>query len=581
MSRADLPGHSVLRAILWLQWKLWRRRWERENAFLKVIGVLRRVLAIPIAILSFSITFFISIQFASLDSMQPIAIEGIVLCLAYLYIRIMGLWMSLQQSDGLALDQMLHLPIHFRSVLVLNFTLAQLTFSNVLFIPAFIGYVIACTLFLDVSNLVLIAVILSFVLCVAALLHQFHAWLVSSVVNKSRRMSFAYLLFFVVVLAVQIPNFYFTFTNKQNETEPAHAVIEDASAPSDSSTGQSVSVPGQESDTSIAEHEPQTHWSHGWISSGKQDEFVMPWWSVSASFGFLLLGLLSLNRNYRSFVARYRDGHQPRQRRTATVTTGVARPKRTSIARNQTVSIAQVTLKSWIRSPYGKLTLLSPLFFLFVIPLIWMNNPGILNSQYLPLLALGVVALAGTPTTLSCNIFAFDRLGFGLYVFSGVNLNHLVLGKCGALFVPFFVYFAVILSLCLLVGSIGFSYFIATIFQCGVVFTINCILGVFWSVRHAYGVSLQSMKSQSGASANFGAFLLELLVVLAIVGLAWLTLSQDRALNSDGMVFPLFLVVSFAELVIAIGFAVVVLHSLTRSVANRVERILERIAVSD
>ena len=190
--------------------------------------------------------------------------------------------------------------------------LSQLTLSTVMFVPAFVGLAIACTVALDVRNFVLIPASLSLVLCVAAILYQAQGWITSAMGTKRHRVLIGYLVFTVMIAVTQAS--YVVYLTRQVASEP-----EATEATATSSDPRYEGVRVEEADQATREETGLSRelLSLGWVTRGSADGHDrFPWLPVVAMIGLLALAMLSLRRSYRATVARYRHGQ-----------TGIARPQ--------------------------------------------------------------------------------------------------------------------------------------------------------------------------------------------------------------------------------------------------------------
>ena len=575
---ATLSRRGYVSAIFWLRWKLWRRRWHRQGPLLKAIGVIGTVIAIPLCALSFLIALGIGIVALPTASPTFVAITWAVSLSFFIYLRIMGLWFSLQQDDGLAFDRLLHLPIPFNTVFYINFVLSQISFSNLFFLPAFVGLAIASALVLPSGNVVLVPAVLAFALCVAAFLHQFHNWLLLSMVNKRSRMVWAYVLFLAVIVIAQLPNLFLMLSQNPEKTSQTQTQTEliVAEIVKEHSVDDEGSV--TERATPVREVSSE-HWSSGWILTAASAESKLPWWTVTATVGLFGLAFLSLRRSYRSTLARYRDGQQASKKATTRGTSERDRSRSLGIARSPIFAVFNITIKSWLRSAYGKMVLLSPVVLLMLIPLLLFRSPALFESDLLPLMLIGAVAFIGAPAGLVCNLFAFDRLGFRLYLFAGIDLKYVLLGKFLALLVVFSLFAILVFALAIVLTSISLSQLLGTVFQSGLIFVACCIVGVIWSARYPYAVSFTSMKAHGG-TANALAVLAELLLTASMVLIAFFVLKMDNAVDASGGV-SVYLVVSALEFMVILVVAGFLLKPLATYVVERSNHILEAVAIEN
>lgn len=221
------PSWGRLRTVAWLRWRLWQRRWHREGALLRGLGVLVTFLAVVVGGLSFLLAFVGGIAVLPDAEPKAVVVTWAVLIVSFLVVRVIGVLGGLQLGEELPLDRFLHLPFAPLQVYALNFVLSQLTLSTVVFLPAFLGLAVACTIALDVRNAVLVPASLALALCVAALVYQLQGWLLGAVVNRRRRAASGYLLLTVALLGMQAVDLSVRH-ERQAQREAAEAVAKDA-----------------------------------------------------------------------------------------------------------------------------------------------------------------------------------------------------------------------------------------------------------------------------------------------------------------------------------------------------------------
>ena len=576
---AAMSQRGYIGAVFWLRWKLWRRRWHRQGPLLRAIGVLGTIIAIPVSVLSFFLALGLGVLILPTASPTFIAITWVVLLSFFIYVRIMGLWISLQHDDGLAFDRLLHLPIRFDTVFYINFGLSQIAFSNLFFLPAFLGLAIACAVVLAPGNAVLIPAVLAFALCVGAILQQFQNWLLLSMVNKRKRMVWAYMLFFFVILAAQVPNFYFALTQEPASTKRAQPdtelivaeIVREHSIADDEKSSDEGHMDLNEISSD--------HWSSGWILTASTARSALPWWTSASTLILLGLAFLSLRRSYRSTLARYRDGQDGNKKVVTKAPSDQQSSRDLRIAKSPIFAVFNVTLKSWVRSAYGKMNLLTPFIFLVLLPVLLMRYPALFEPTSLPLLLIGAVAFIGAPVGLVCNLFAFDRLGFRLYLFAAMNLKYVLLGKFLALFLVFSVIALIVFTLAIAMTSISISHLLGTVLQTMLLFIGCCVVGIVWSARYPYAVSFTSMKAHGGMATAL-AVLVELILMGLVIWIASYLLEIDAAQDASSGI-PVYFLVSLLEFSVFLVLAGLMLKPLANYVVDRSNHILDAIAIEN
>ena len=567
-----------LRTVVWLRWKLWQRRWHREGRWLRGLGVLATGLAVVTGCLSFLLALGLGIFLLPKAEPFIVLITWVMLLVILVVFRVSGVVASLQRGEGLPLENLLHLPFAPHQVFLLNFALSQLTLSTVIMVPALVGLGIASTVALDFRNAVLIPASLALVICVAAVLYQVQGWIASAVANKPHRVLIGSVLLGALLLLTQAPGLYSMHQlGQERASQQEEATVE--VTPSDQREDIAVGLarratlhPGE-----------LNRWTRGWVAYGSVDGLdITPWRSVVGMVALLLIAVLSLGRSYKATLAHYRDGYPraARARRARAVRQRPRRRARRSLT-SPVAAIARVTLRQWLRSVRGKMVLLSPLLLAFFSTVLWIQFPGLVDSDTLPLTAIVVVTLVGMPLALSCNLFAFDGHGFCLYRFAGVPARTLLLGKCLALLPVFATLAGAVLALVTLLGSMAGTHALATVLQAGIVFVACCMLGSTFSIRLPYAVSHASMSSSGMYSAGLLALLAESVVLVLLILIAERALAIEEALQEVGHDFPVYLALSMIEF----GLSVVAFRALlgrqARQLVERSDQILDAVTVTD
>ena len=223
---------------------------------------------------------------------------------------------------------------------------------------------------------------------------------------------------------------------------------------------------------------------------------------------------------------------------------------------------------------------MSPLFLVLLVPLLWLNFPATFEPDMLPLVLMAVMALVGAPIGLAGNLFAYDRLGFRLYLFTGFDLRNVLLGKFFALSALFVVFGCFTLVLAGVLSPIPILHLLASGFQAGVIFLGCCVLGIVWSARYPYAVSFTSMKAHGG-SATALAFVAELCFAASAIWIASRVLAMDIALEAAGRGFPLYFIVSVLEFLMFLAAAGFLLKPLASLVTARSNHILDAVSVEN
>ena len=203
-----------LRTIAWLRWRLTVNQWRKGgkiNAVVSMIvagvGAVASVAALFVGILV-GVLLFPRMQADSLLFMWDI------LVLAFLFFWLMGVITDLQRSEVLSLDKLMHLPVSLGGAFLLNYFSSWLSLSLVLFLFSTLGLSIALVFTKGLAMLVLFPLVISFVLMITAVTHQFREWLNLLMVNKRRRRAIIMAVTASFILLAQLPNLINVFARR-------------------------------------------------------------------------------------------------------------------------------------------------------------------------------------------------------------------------------------------------------------------------------------------------------------------------------------------------------------------------------
>ena len=575
MGRRTLIWTTHLRTVVWLCWRLWQRRWERQGSGYRSLGSLAVSLAVLAGCLSFLLALVLGWALLPQANHDTVLLTWAGVIAAFVFTRVIGAFGDLQRGDGLPFDNLLHLPFSLHQVFLLNFALSQLTPATVIFLPAFLGLAIACTVALDVGNLVLIPASLSLILCVAAVMYQVQGWVTSAAGTKRRRVLIGYFVCTVLVAVLQMSYFLYMTQGVASEPEATDAIAT-------SSEPASRGVPPGEAGQAITEAPGlSSGWlPRGWVSHGASDgQDRFPWLSVVGMAGLLTITILSLRGGYRSTLARYRHGQ-----------TAAARPRAEQQGRrvkarrgrgSPAVAIALVSLKHWFRSVRAVMECLPTLGLLAVFAYLWFRSPVEIDPYTLPLTVIGIMAMFCAPMELARNLFGFDGYGFRVYRFAGVPARTMLLGKYLALMPLFGLVAGAVLTVSAWLQSMLPTHILGTVLQGGIVFVACCMVGGEFSLSSPQSVSSTSPANRTGCATAFLLLLARLALTATLVLVAWPAIALERKFVEAGHAFPVYLLVSMVEFGLTIVAFRLWLGRQARVLDERSDYILEAVSVTE
>ncbi len=495
---------------------------------------------------------------------------------AFVLCSLLGVSGSLQQGEKLPLDNLLHLPFSLRQVFVLNFVVSQLTLTTIIFVPAFLGLAVACTVALDARNFVLIPASLSLFVCLAAVMQHVQQWVTSAMVTKRRRVLIGTLVGMLLMVAMQTAYILYLTQRSDSETEVTEAEVT-------SSESGSEGVPlGEAGQVIVQELEVSSHWlSRGWVTPASSDgRGSFPWLSVVGTAVFIAIAILCLRGGYGVTLARCRDGQTASARpRVAAERQGrrISRRARAS----PVVAIARITIKHWLRSVRGLIDGLPALVLLVLIGFIWLGSPDEPDPYTVPITVVAFMSMFCAPTELARNLFGLDGRGFRVYRFAGVPARTLLLGKYLALLPVFILLAGALLTVSAVFASMLPTHVLGTVLQGGIVFLACCAIGGAFSMSSPHAVSPTSTTNRAGCATAFLLTVAKLAVTALLLLIAWPAVIVEQGFAEDGHGFPLYLVVSMIEFALAVIAFHVFLGRQARELDWRADQILDAVSVTE
>ena len=413
--------------------------------------------------------------------------DGIVVFFTFMWV--IHVATDLQRSDAITFDRILHLPVSFAEVFVINYlsTLASIHF--ICMSSACFGFILGSCYSIGPVAILISLPFVAFLMAVTSLTYQFQGWLATLMSNPRRRQFVMIIIPIVIVVFTQIPALITTFYagrfshRVEPQLSPPTVVIPSPAPPIETSEMSSPTlVEGETEGTSSQEGaetpevavQPQVQPAVeqrrqfakfleivGWVNlvfpplwmAGCVQSIVAGTWHVLwLTLTLVGVALLSLRRNYRQTLRFYlgetdsRAGanQDPNPQRAPEVVSKEALPvlsdrsqtKLTMIewqiplVHESTSAITTMTWQSMKRAPEAKIYLLLP----FVAPFVMFGVLQSIGLSKIDELKAGIVVgfsalVLLILTGILGNQFGYDRSGFRAFVLSPIRRDRILLGR--------------------------------------------------------------------------------------------------------------------------------------------------------
>ncbi len=460
-----------LRAFLWLRWRL------RVNSFRKA-GAVNAVLVAVLAVLGLCLAgvLFVSCLLVGLFALDTAPADVFLyvwdgLVVVFLFAWCVGLLTDLQRSEPLSLDKFLHLPVSPSGAFLVNYLSSLLSMNLVIFLPASLGLILGLTFSRGPAMLLLLPLAAAFFLMVTALTHQFQGWLASLMTNPRRRRTVVVVVTMVFVLLVQLPNMLnLMYSGKarrgHEESRRHHRERADEMTRLQRSLEAKAITPAEfqrrmeeiqaEDQARTEEEDRQSRQDRERLRETTRtiNLFVPPGWlplgamglaegdavpALLGTLGMALIGAAGLWRSYRTTVRLYRGEFTGGKRGPSPAPAAVPVKGKQAVGllewrlpglSEHAAIIALGGFRSLVRSPEGKMMLLTPIILVAVFGSLVLTGSGQPEQAFRPLMPFGAMGLIlFTLVQLVGNQFGFDRSGFRVFVLCPAPRREVLLGK--------------------------------------------------------------------------------------------------------------------------------------------------------
>jgi ABC-2 type transport system permease protein len=529
-----------LRAFLWLRWRLRVNQVKRAGIVNAVLRAILAAIGLGVAAALFFVFLLVGL-YPFADASPDVflyAWDGLIV--AFLFFWCLGLGTDLQRAESLSLDKFLHLPVSLRGAFLVNYLSSLLSVNLVLFLPAVLGLILGLVFSRGAVMLLLLPLAASFFLMVTALTHQFQAWLASLMANPRRRRTIIVVVTIAFIAVVQLPNLLnlmhtgkMQAEHEQSNRRNLESMNEMNDLQRQFQTGK-IDLPTfqrrvQEIQKAEKKKRAQAEAASrqgreqvaetvrlvnlyvppGWLplgAMGLAEGSVVP--ALLGMLGLTLIGAASLWRSYRTTVRLYRgEFTSGRRRHASTAATAPAPSAKREAGREGLLEwrlpwlsehaavIALAGFRALLRSPEGKMMLLSPVLLLLVFGSMLLTqavNPPEALRPLLPFGAMGLVLLS--MVQLVGNQFGFDRNGFRVFVLCPAPRREVLLGKNLAV-APLALGMGLGITLLVeILYPLRWDYFLAALPQLLSMFLVFCMLANLLSILSPLHVPAGSFR---------------------------------------------------------------------------------------
>ena len=503
-----------LRALLWLQSRLYSNRLRRSGTGGMVIEAVISFLSVSAGAFFFLIG--LAIGYFALRRASPPAVmfawDGVVAACTFLW---MGeLLTEMQRSEAVGLDKFLHLPVSPSGLFLINYASSFFTLTVNLFLPLMMGLSLGLVFSKGIVMLSLFPMVAAFFLMITAVVHQFRGWLASLMENKRRRRNIVTAAMLGFVLITQLPSILIMTTRPSRAAE---AAVQEALGELDASLAARQLDAGEYKEKSDAIYKkfrvprgrPGTIRQElmrqatnismfvplGWIAYGARallEQTILP--ALLTMLGMFSIAAFCLARSHRTTVMLYTGrftGGRTALRNPAIPKKDIAESKSSAAFMEKKLpgisdhpsAIALATFRSLLRAPEVKMMLLTPISFTVVFGFMFLRVGNTPAEFMRPLMAVGAMAmnLFGL-SQLSGNQFGLDRNGFRALVLVPAPRIDILLGKNLALS-PFGLGFGIFSTTVIQVFyPMQAEHFIAVMVQTCSMYVVFCVLSNFLSM---------------------------------------------------------------------------------------------------
>ena len=486
---------TQLRAMLWLRWRLTFNQWRRGGQ----VGAVITMIAVVTGLFGGLAGGIAGVAGGAmgLSKVSPLVmmVAWDVLVAVFLFVWMVGIVAELQRSEMIDLSRLLHLPVSYADVFLLNYVASHMSLTLAIMMPAMLGLAVGLVLGRGLVMALLVPLVLAFFFMVTAWTYCLRGWLAALMVNKRRRRTIIMGVTLTFVLLGQLPNLVMNVWGRGR--------IHDHSR-SPSTAQERAERDRDEKARVMAVIDPLHKFvPFLWLPQGARSLAQgNPWPSLGCAAGMAALGALGLARAYRSTLKIYQGGEGNRPAKSVPVARPVRAGARIFVDRTlpavpeEAAAMAFANLRSVTRAPEVKMALAANVFIFAMLGSgMLVRRSGALPDVARPFLASAAVVVTFFGLTqLLFNQFGFDRDGFRALVLLPTPRRLILLGKNLSLFPVALTIFAIYLGLITLLTHPGPAMIVAAGLQFVAGFLMLSAVGNLMSILVPYRIASGSLK---------------------------------------------------------------------------------------
>jgi ABC-2 type transport system permease protein len=481
---------SQLGTLVWLRWRLTRNQWSRGGQLNTLISVIALVMGLGLAVAGALGGVLAGALGLSKASSQTLMLVWDGLVLLFLFAWLLGVITELQRAEVIDLSRLMHLPVSWRDVFLLNYLSSHLSVTLAVALPTMVGLIIGLVLGRQWLMALLLPAVLGFFFMITAWTYCLQGWLAALMINQRRRRAIIMGITVGFVVLAQLPNLAVNLWGSRHRHRSGQSPSE-------------TRAPTPRENTLAALEVAHLYVPFMWLPNGARGLAEgRVWPALGAAAGMFMLGGLGLRRAYRGIRRLYTGDMDNVPAKSApraepgTVRQPLLVEKQLPGIPEPAAALALANLRSLMRAPELKMALMINAFIFGIMGAgILLRESARVPEKARPLLASGAVLITFLGfTNVLFNQFGFDREGFRALVLLPTARRHILLGKNLALLPLGLGLFLLFLTLLIAVLGLPASAILAALMQFAAAFMVMGVLGNFMSILAPHRIAAGTLK---------------------------------------------------------------------------------------